>query len=253
VLEDRAWWREMSLLLPRSGSAAVAYAKGFPSRAVAAWMVQRVTPGATVVDVGAHAGVYSLLAARLAGETGRVHAIEPQQDVLSLLMRSAEANALRNVSGHCIALLDSAGTAALSVDPRSGGAVATTPASNGQPVRAVTLDRFARDERLDDITLMKLDAAGNELSVIRGGVEMLSAGAIRTIICKLYDPHVIEERFGESGGDPSATVELLHGFGYRLELPGGEAPTASALARIFGGGAYTVPLLASAHGPGRPA
>jgi FkbM family methyltransferase len=239
----------MTLLLPRTGSAAVAYAKGFPSQAIASWISDRVQPGATIVDVGAHAGVYCLLAARLATDSGRVHAIEPQEDVLSLLMRSVEMNGLRNVKGHCVALLDSDGTTGISVDPRSRGAVTTAPDSHGQQVRAATLDRFAQDEGLSQVSLMKLDAAGNELSVLRGGASLLESGAIETIICKLYHPRVVAERFGESAGELIAIVDLLRGSGYTLLLPDGGAPTQSALERIFDRDTYSVPVLASASRP----
>ena len=37
-LADRSWWNGMTLLLPRSGSAATAYYRTFPSREIAAWM-----------------------------------------------------------------------------------------------------------------------------------------------------------------------------------------------------------------------
>lgn len=42
-----------------------------------AWIHQRLTPGATFIDVGANIGYYSLLAAHLVGPTGRVVAVEP--------------------------------------------------------------------------------------------------------------------------------------------------------------------------------
>jgi FkbM family methyltransferase len=234
----------MTLLLPKTGAAAVIYAKRFPSRSIASWMVNRVQPGSTVVDVGAHAGVYSLLGAVLASETGHVHAIEPRQDVLSMLMRSAELNGLHNVKGHCIALLDTAGSTGLSVNPRSGGAV-TTASSSRHRIRAATLDSFVASEHLHQVGLVKLDAAGNELSVLRGGPSSLASGAIGAIICKLYHPSVRAERFGDGEGDAGSIVDLLQSAGYQVRLADGDVPSRFRLDRIFTRGIYSVPVLAS--------
>src|SRR5687768_12991065 len=50
--------------------------------------------GNTVIDVGANAGHYTLLAARCVGRTGRVLAIEPSPWVADRLERSIETNGL---------------------------------------------------------------------------------------------------------------------------------------------------------------
>jgi FkbM family methyltransferase len=56
-----------------------------------------VSPGATVVDVGANIGYNTVHAARLAGPRGRVVAVEPTPDNLDVLRRNVEAAELRNV------------------------------------------------------------------------------------------------------------------------------------------------------------
>ena len=86
--------------------------------------------------------------------------------------------------------------------------------------RRATLDSFTRDEQVGPIDLLKLDAAGNELAVLRGARSLLEGGAIANVICKLYHPDVIAERFGANGG-PVATTDLLRRCGYQVELPDG--------------------------------
>lgn len=49
--------------------------------AFARWLA----PGRVVYDLGAHAGFYTLLAARPVGPAGRVHAFEPLPELLSIL------------------------------------------------------------------------------------------------------------------------------------------------------------------------
>ena len=71
-----------------------------------------------------------------------------------------------------------------------------------------TLETFAVRERLGVIDLMKLDAAGGELAILAGGRSLLERGAIRSLICKLYHPDVVAERFGRDRG-PVAIVDFL--------------------------------------------
>jgi hypothetical protein len=93
---------------------------------------------------------------------------------------------------------------------------------------------------------MKLDAAGNELAVLRGGRSLLEQGSVESIICKLYHPRVVAERFGEKG-DPHATVAFLHACGYEVIIPGGNLADAAMLDDVFSRGAYSIPALASNH------
>ena len=53
--------------------------------------------GMIVVDIGAHIGYFTLLAARLVGETGRVFAFEPDPDNYSLLIKNVSVNGHDNV------------------------------------------------------------------------------------------------------------------------------------------------------------
>jgi len=240
----RSWWDGMTLLLPRSGSAASAYYRTFPSQAIAEWMRQSLRPGMTVVDVGAHIGVYSLLAARLVGDEGVVHAVEPQSDLLELVARNAEINGLRNVKLHALALGESDGKVGLLVNPRSRGAF-TLPLERGEDgvVDNATLETFAVRERLGVIDLMKLDAAGGELAILAGGRSLLERGAIRSLICKLYHPDVVAERFGRDRG-PVAIVDFLSACRYRVLLPGGAPAEQRILEEVFVPSCYSMPALA---------
>ena len=238
------WWDGMSLELPHSGSAATAYYRTFPSGEIARWMSELLGPGMTVVDVGAHVGVYSMLAARLVGPEGAVHAIEPQGECAILVDRNRNRNQLANLTTHTLALADEDGDVDLSVDTRTMGGFAGS--SVGGPttrVPARTLGTFAEQQRLGNIDLLKLDAAGNEPTVLRGAVDLLG-GRIGCVICKLYHPDVMAERFGAEGG-PTETVDLLRASGYDVQLAGGRRAGALELEREFAEGEYTIPALAT--------
>jgi ubiquinone/menaquinone biosynthesis C-methylase UbiE len=47
-----------------------------------------IKPGMTILDVGANIGYFTLIAAKLAGKTGKVYAFEPQPENFRLLVRN---------------------------------------------------------------------------------------------------------------------------------------------------------------------
>ncbi|WP_238162664.1 FkbM family methyltransferase [Cohnella sp. AR92] len=59
-----------------------------------------VKPGMTVLDIGAHSGYFSLLAAMRTGPTGTVHAFEPNPFHHRNLLKSATLNGFGNVKLH---------------------------------------------------------------------------------------------------------------------------------------------------------
>ena len=211
-------------------------------------MAQLLHTGMTVVDVGAHVGIYSFLSARLVGPHGIVHAVEPQQECVSIIERNAALNRLPQVKAHTMALADQQGSLGLVVDQRTlGGRTVTAKDAEGRTVAAKTLDAFVREQQVGAIDLLKLDAAGNELAVLRGARSLLEGGAIANVICKLYHPDVIAERFGTVGA-PGATADLLSRCGYRVELPSGKPADDEELNSLFAAGGYSVPARRGGNG-----
>ena len=114
------WWGDLTISLPRSGSAApIFYDRVPPEPALAAELVARLAPGGVFVDVGAHIGVYSLIAAKVVGPTGRVFAIEPQAACLTPLQTNASANGLTNIVLIPEAASDHDGATQFTANPRS--------------------------------------------------------------------------------------------------------------------------------------
>src|SRR5690348_14247261 len=71
---------------------------GVYERRKQAELARVLRPGTCFLDVGAHAGLYTLLAARLVGPTGSVVAIEPLPSNVRILRRHLELNRLHNVT-----------------------------------------------------------------------------------------------------------------------------------------------------------
>ena len=132
--------------------------------------------GWTVFDVGANIGVFTVLLARR-GAT--VFSFEPNPNSYSRLSRNVTANKLSDrVRIFPTALGDERGMGSLHVvkGGTTGGVVTPvngkTPAS-GVAVRIATLDEITSTLPSLSIDLLKIDAEGAEVAILRGGEQTL--------------------------------------------------------------------------------
>ncbi len=132
---------------------------------------EAVRPGAVVYDVGAHYGYYTLLAAKLAGESGSVVALEPSPRNLTVLRRHIALNHLRNVSVVELAVSDHEGEARF--NNTAGSGVGHLSEQGPLTVRLTTLDLLA--QRFPTPQVIKIDVEGAEELVLAGGMGMLKA------------------------------------------------------------------------------
>ena len=153
------------------------YRYGFPEPE--ACLVQRLLrPGDVFVDGGAHIGVFTLLAAAIVGESGRVVSCEPVPENLELLKANLELNRFAWVDAHMVALGERTGTADLFSFGEGSALSSYAPATRAGARRVVVEVRT-----LDDLTigfgsrvrLVKLDVEGAEVLAMRGGSRLLQA------------------------------------------------------------------------------
>src|SRR6185312_8497302 len=76
---------------------------------------ERLRPGDVFVDIGANGGIYTVIAAKKVGASGRVLAFEPGPRNLELLKRNLALNGLTNVTIVPKAVSNTAGAAALAI------------------------------------------------------------------------------------------------------------------------------------------
>lgn len=171
------------------------------------------------VDVGANIGLFSMIASRLVGDTGTVHAFEPCQSTFRRLQGNAALNRCSNLSCHQLALSNA--TESIDLFISKDGMDAWNSLANGpyagndltkQPVQAIRWDEFAAEHDLIGRTsLMKIDVEGWELNVLRGATETLSRS----------DAPVLQVEFNDeaacSGGSSCRELyRALERFGYDM-------------------------------------
>ena len=136
-------------------------------------LLRRLTgPGMTVLDVGAHIGYYTLLAARQAGPEGKVYAFEPELENHALLLENIELNGYQNVVPVKMAVSDRTGTADLILTALDSGRHSMyhhgLPEQGSLAVETTTLDAFVESLDWPRIDLVKIDVEGAELSRLGG-------------------------------------------------------------------------------------
>jgi FkbM family methyltransferase len=137
-------------------------------------------PGDVFYDVGAHAGIYSLAAARAVGERGTIVAIEPNPINGAHFARHMELNQIKSVRLLAAAASDTVGSATFSHGPNSYE-------GRLQPQGQLAVETI----RLDDIqpapSVMKIDVEGHEVNVLRGAEHILDRNR-PTVFVATHDP-----------------------------------------------------------------
>ena len=164
-------------------------------------------PGATFVDVGANVGYFSLLAALLVGERGRVIAFEPRADNVELLRRSVADNGFANVEVHACAVAERAQELAFfaSGEVQSSGRLMQEREAGSEllpTVRAVALDEaLAAEPRVD---VIKMDIEGAEPRALAGMHALLRRH--RPTLLTEFCPELLRTT---SGVEPLAYLDAL--------------------------------------------
>jgi FkbM family methyltransferase len=151
-----------------------------------------------VIDVGAHIGLYSLVAARSVGSAGRVVAFEPSRENFALLSRNVRANGYDHVRLVRAALAGQNGRASLQLSPDNTGdnsLVAPAPRSSARTVETVetmTLDSYLSSEG-SGVDVIKMDVQGGEPQVLDGATATLASSPDVILFTEVSVPHLSVE------------------------------------------------------------
>jgi FkbM family methyltransferase len=160
---------------------------------------ERLQPGDVCLDIGANVGYFTLLAARIVGPSGRVHAFEPEPTNTEQLVEHVRSNNLGNVSVHRVAVGVEGGKAALhqprpASNPRAwtlvgrpdertereGGAVPPTT------VRIAPLTECVSTSDRSRIRLVKIDVDGAEVEVLAALSDLVGEGRCPDVVVELH-------------------------------------------------------------------
>ncbi len=178
-------------------------------------MTGLLRPGDVAVDVGAHVGYYTLLMRTLVGEAGSVHAAEPLPQSYSALVNNVRINGYSNVVCAALAISDRNGRARFQLDPRNEGeshlAAVTADSAGGDAT--IEIETASLDTWLGSMEraprLLKLDAEGCEVRILRGGEAFFKSRLPDAVVCEINPPAL--QRFG---ADEMSLRADFAGLGY---------------------------------------
>lgn len=217
-----AWW------LVRNDNTGQPLSKGMFEAAELAFVQRFLKPGMTVLDLGAHHGLYTLLASKCVGRDGKVIAFEPSPRERKALRLHLKLNRCKNVDVQELALGDKQTTADLHVvDDWAAGcnslrppdvAARTTPV----PVSIVRLDDWLIEHRIERVDFIKLDVEGAELTTLKGAAKLLKRAPRPAILAEVQDARTLP--WGYPAKD---IIEHLQSIGYRWFKSGLDGSLAS--------------------------
>jgi len=188
---------------------------GFEEREVR--FVQKfLRPGMTVLDIGAHHGLYTLLASKRVGRQGRVIAFEPSPRECRRLAKHIGVNRCRNVEVECCAVGNKGSEEDLFVVEgfRDWGNSLRPPAVPEAtrkvrvPVRR--LDDLLASRGIEHVDFIKLDVEGGELAVLQGAGRLLQTAPRPVILSEAEDV-----RTQPWGYQAREILQLLASWNYR--------------------------------------
>ena len=168
-------------------------------------------PGDTFVDLGAHVGLYTLLAARSVGPDGTVVAVEANPRTYEQLVENLRRNGLSNVATFQFGVSDRAELRMLSVNTTGNRGASSFLISMGEgiEVECLPLAQILAKAGIDQVRGVKLDIEGYEFRVL----DRFFKDAAES----LYPAFVLIEQkdwwIDQAGGN---AVELLKRRGYRI-------------------------------------
>ena len=169
--------------------------------------LRSIPAGGVMLDVGANYGYYSITIASRLRQNCTIHAFEPNCMIFQRLRKNVELNSARAVTAHQVGLSDQEGTAAIVEVHGHSGATYLRP---GHDVAVTSLDRFCESTSLNRVDLIKIDAEGAELRILRGGRGTLDRFR-PTLLLELNTPTLEREN-----ASPAEVLSLLREREYRI-------------------------------------
>jgi FkbM family methyltransferase len=190
-------------------------------------------PGDVFVDVGANWGYFSLIAARLVGDSGRVICFEPHPVLFQQLRQNIHRNALEHVLPLRVAACERRRALVLEAVEvalgNSGGSRVVERPGPGKKVYRVSgqpIDDALDVAAVEAVACLKMDIEGGEALALKG-LRGLCAGRYRRILLELHPRHLRAQ-----GVSVREVLLILERAGYQGWVIDHQGPATRRAARL---------------------
>jgi len=183
---------------------------------VTAQVASMLKEGDVFVDIGANIGYFTLLAAKIVGPKGHVHAFEPIIGNLELLAKSLEENAFQNVTIYPYAVAEERTTFQLELSGSDSNSrvLDLSESSADEDELELIVEAYPLDELLKDcsrIDIIKMDIEGAEARAWSGMKEIVQR--FKPAIFLEFSPNLIRPT---SHIEPATLLWNITNTGYDL-------------------------------------
>ena len=144
-----------------------------------------VSPGKTVIDIGAFIGDFTVLAAH-SGAT--VYAFEPSPESFGQLLKNINLMTLTSVKAFNAAVIGASnvgGSMSLSCDNANLGSTHLVSCGKNAKIQCIILKDFFNDYKIDNCDLLKLDCEGYEYNIL-SSLDGATYSKIQNIILEFH-------------------------------------------------------------------
>jgi FkbM family methyltransferase len=146
------------------------------------FLAENCKAGSVIIDIGAHIGLFSVIASQVTGKTGKVYAFEPAPSTYGLLQKTLRINHNESV----IETFQKAvgrGKGKITFFISDGAADNGNSLVNykddrplhGIEVDVTSVDVFVKEKKLNRLDFIKIDVEGAEYDTLRGAAETLQS------------------------------------------------------------------------------
>ncbi len=176
-----------------------------------------ITKDAVVLDIGAHIGLFATIAAKLAGNQGKIFAFEPAPATQKVLHQTIAINHLQHTITPVAAAMGSQiGIITFFVSDdeadNSNSLVSYKEDRklNGINVPVNTIDNFVQAQQLQKVDFIKIDVEGAEFDTLQGGLHVFKTMRPKVIVA--IHPEPIKKK----GDSLAAIYDVLQSLPYTI-------------------------------------
>jgi FkbM family methyltransferase len=189
------------------------------------YLIENLKPGIVFIDIGAHLGYYTLLASELVGPQGEIFSFEPssifsflKENTISkknvMVFKEAIADKNSEIDFYEFPVLYSEYNT-IHIDQFKNENWIGKYRPRQTKIQGTTLDTFIRKQNIDP-AIIKIDAEGAELNVLRGALQTLTSHS-PTVVMEFIQNHRTEKNY-----ILSHELMLRHGYISNIISPQGD-------------------------------